>query len=109
MLTPVATVVEQLRALKPFPDQQIMVAAIAGPPTPYTVEWRRPGTSRHGAVADEHALVHCGGRQPRSAVRPHRAVDQGLRRDGTILPVCADDFGPALDQLASQLNQTLPR
>ena len=40
MLTPVATLVAQLRALKPDPDGQIMVSAIAGPTTPYTVHWR---------------------------------------------------------------------
>src|SRR5213075_883161 len=44
MLTPVATIVSQVRALKAYPDQQILVAAIAGPPSPYAVRWTvRPG------------------------------------------------------------------
>ena len=41
LLTPVASFVAQLRSLKPFPDQQIVVAAIAGPPVPYGVKWQR--------------------------------------------------------------------
>jgi hypothetical protein len=39
LLTPVSTFVSDIRALKPDPDNQIVVAAISGPPTPYTVAW----------------------------------------------------------------------
>ena len=47
MLTPVADVASALRSVKPFPDQQIVVTAITGPPTPYTVAGRiRPSPIR---------------------------------------------------------------
>ncbi len=45
LLIPVASFVAQLRSLKPFPDQQIVVTAIAGPPVPYGVKWRAPRTT----------------------------------------------------------------
>jgi len=48
MLTPVGTMVSQLRALKPYPDQQIVVAAIAGPATPYVVHWHMPSIADPG-------------------------------------------------------------
>ena len=39
LLTPVAKFVNDIKMLKPDPDNQILVAAIAGPATPYTVAW----------------------------------------------------------------------
>ncbi|HEY6475861.1 MAG TPA: hypothetical protein VI456_04715 [Polyangia bacterium] len=42
LLTPVAKFVSDIRALKPDPDNQIVVSAIIAPPTPYTVSWIPP-------------------------------------------------------------------
>jgi hypothetical protein len=39
LLTPVGTFVDEIRALKPDPDRQIVVGLIAAPTTPYTVAW----------------------------------------------------------------------
>ncbi|HEY6475025.1 MAG TPA: hypothetical protein VI456_00500 [Polyangia bacterium] len=39
LLTPVAQFVNDIKALKPDPDNQIVVAAVSGPPTPYSVAW----------------------------------------------------------------------
>ena len=39
LLTPVSTFVSQIKALKPDPDHQIVVASIVAPPTPYAVAW----------------------------------------------------------------------
>ena len=39
LLTPVAKFVSDIKALKPDPDHQIIVGAIAAPATPYTVAW----------------------------------------------------------------------
>ena len=39
LLTPVAKFVSDIRALKPDPDSQIIVASIAAPAAPYTVIW----------------------------------------------------------------------
>src|SRR5262249_32011878 len=40
MLTPLATLTAQLRALKSHPDQQILVGVITGPGAPYAVHWK---------------------------------------------------------------------
>lgn len=37
--TPVSEFVSQIKALKTTPDNQILVAGLIGPPTPYTVNW----------------------------------------------------------------------
>ncbi len=56
LLTPVSKFVSDIRALKPDPDNQILVAAIAAPPTPYGVAWLDPGT---GSVEAE-VMHSCG-------------------------------------------------
>lgn len=42
LLTPVAKFVSDIKALKPDPDHQIIVASIVAPATPYTVAWVSP-------------------------------------------------------------------
>jgi hypothetical protein len=42
LLTPVSRFVSDIKALKTDPDNQILVAAIAAPATPYTVAWIPP-------------------------------------------------------------------
>jgi hypothetical protein len=39
LLTPVSTFVQHIKALKSDPANQILVAAVTGPVTPYTVDW----------------------------------------------------------------------
>ncbi len=39
LLTPVSQFVNDIRSLKADPDNQIVVAALASPPSPYTVRW----------------------------------------------------------------------
>ena len=48
MLIPVSTLVEQIRSVKPYPDEQILVAAITGPSAPYVVHWRSPPITDNG-------------------------------------------------------------
>jgi hypothetical protein len=57
-LTPVAKFVADIRALKPDPDNQILVSAIAGPPTPYAVEWVASPAS--GGAAWPRVAPSCG-------------------------------------------------
>ena len=106
MLTPVATIVSQLRALKPFPDQQIVVTAIAGPTTPYQVTWRNPllTTDTGPWPGIEHSCAATDGHVADPAIRiadfVHRFGDNGL-----VLSACSDDWGSALDRTAMVLNQ----
>lgn len=44
-LIPVSTFVQQIKSLKPDPDNQIVVEAIVPPASPYTVEWVPPASS----------------------------------------------------------------
>jgi hypothetical protein len=48
VLIPVAEVTQQIRSLKAFPDQQIVVTAITGPTSPYTVKWHLPSSPDTG-------------------------------------------------------------
>jgi hypothetical protein len=103
MLTPVATIVSQLRALKPFPDQQIVITAIAGPTTPYQVTWRNPLLTDTGPWPGiEHSCAATDGHVADPAIRiadfVHRFGDNGL-----VLSVCSDNWGSALDRTASLL------
>jgi hypothetical protein len=57
-LTPVAKFVADIKALKPDPDNQILVSAIVGPPIPYAVEWAASAAS--GGAAWPRVAPSCG-------------------------------------------------
>jgi hypothetical protein len=108
MLTPIATFLSQIRGLKAYPDQQILVAAITGPVAPYRVLWRDasppdpsgpwpwigPSCTSTSVIADPAVRIN----------------DWATRfgANGTVLSVCDDNFGPALDALATKIVQQLP-
>ena len=103
VLIPVAEVTQQIRALKSFPDQQILVSAIAGPTSPYTVEWHGPPRTDTGPwPIIAHSCAAADGHIADPAIRiadfVHRFGDNGL-----LLPVCSDNWGSALDRVASLL------
>jgi hypothetical protein len=105
MLTPVGRIVEQLRALKRFPDQQIVVAAIAGPTTPYTISWTNGANGPRPRIASS-----CTGGDGSAAV-PAVRIEQWVRSfgpNGLMLPVCIDNYGPSLDRLGALMNGALP-
>jgi hypothetical protein len=107
MLTPVATIVSQLRALKPFPDRQIVVTAIAGPPTPYQVAWSPPGSADTGPwPLIEYSCIAPDGSFADPAVRLAQWVS-AFGPNGLFMSVCQDNFGPSLDRMAMLLNQAM--
>jgi len=109
MLTPVSTIVSQLRALKAFPDQQIVVSAIAGPATPYQVVWRKSPITDTGPWPNVgHSCVGADGTFADPAIRIAQWV-QSFGSNGLFLPVCSDNFGPSLDRMASLLNAAMAR
>ncbi|HEY4393702.1 MAG TPA: hypothetical protein VGP64_06550 [Polyangia bacterium] len=57
-LTPVSKFVADIKALKPDPDNQILVSAIVGPPSPYAVEWVASAAS--GGAAWPRVAPSCG-------------------------------------------------
>jgi len=108
LLIPVADVMQQIRALKAFPDQQILVSAITGPTSPYTVKWRSPPTVDTGPWP---IIAHsCTGSDASFADPAIRIADFVHRfgANGMLLPICSDNWGSAFDRLASVLNQ-VPR
>jgi hypothetical protein len=108
-LTPVATLVAQLRSVKPFPDQQIVVTAIAGPPTPYVVQWRSAATSDtgpwpmigHSCTAPDASFAD-------PAVRIASWVS-AFGANGMMLSSCADSYAPSLQRTAELMNMARGR
>jgi hypothetical protein len=108
MLTPVATVVQQLRALKPDPSM-VMVSAIAGPRTPYVVNWDAPRTADTSCGAAScpwpviaHSCVAADGSDADPAVRIGQWVD-AFGADGRMLSACSPDYGPLLQRIGERL------
>jgi len=108
MLTPVATLVDQLRSLKAFPDQQVLVATIAGPTTPYTVHWRNPSTSDTGPWPE---ISHSCTASDSSFADPAVRLEQWAKSFGDsaeMISVCDSSWGPSLDILGQRLPQPTP-
>ena len=108
MLIPVADVASALRSVKPFPDQQIVVTAITGPPMPYGVKWLSPPITDTGPwpyVA--HSCTASDGSDADPAVRINQWV-QSFGDNGIFLPICTDNYGSALDRLAALLSVASP-
>jgi hypothetical protein len=107
MLTPVATFVTQLRALKPSPDEQIVVAAITGPSTPYQVHWKNPSTSDTGPWPEmTHACTATDTSFADPAVRIGAFVD-AFGANGVKLSICDDSYAPALQIIGERVGQTI--
>ncbi len=79
LLTPVSQFITDIKSLKTDPDNQILVASISAPPTPYTVAWVAESggqnTQPGGAVAPGRALLRrgrCRRREPGGDDEPDR-------------------------------------
>ncbi len=109
MLIPVAELVAQIRSVKAFPDQQIVVSAITGPPTPYAVHWFGPPMTDTGPwPAMRHACTTDDGSFADPAVRITEFV-RAFGANGTLLSICDTNYGPALDRIAALLSPpTMP-
>jgi hypothetical protein len=105
MLIPVGALVAQLRSLKSFPDEQIMVAAIAGPSTPYSVRWMtRPPADNEPRP---HITPSCTSPDAHSAAPSVRIADwiQSFGGNGLMISACDDAYTPVLDRLSSTLSR----
>ena len=104
VLIPVASFVAQLRSLKAFPDQQIVVSAIAGPAVPYGVKWFGPPLNDTGPwPVMSHSCTASDGSVADPAVRVESWV-RSFGANGLILPVCLDSFASSFDRIAQLLN-----
>jgi hypothetical protein len=97
-----------LKSLKADPNQ-ILVAAITGPVTPYGIEMMSRTTS-HGVTEDQpntlHSCMQSSGEYADPAIRIQQWV-QAFGAHGLLLPICAASFAPALSQIATELSKLL--
>ena len=107
MLIPVVTIKDQLRTLKPYPDEQILVGAITGPASPYFVHWTPVrGSGLMPSVSP--ACIASDASSAAPAVRITQWVDS-FGENGVLMSACGDDFGPAFDRVAHLLNMAVPQ
>jgi hypothetical protein len=107
MLTPVATFVSQLRALKTNPDKEILVAAVAGPTSPYTVTWKAPSIADTGPwPVMAHSCTASDGTFADPGVRIAEWVN-AFGAAGSVASVCNPNYGPIFDTLAQRLRQAI--
>ena len=107
-MTPVATLVAQLRALKPIPDAQIVVSAITGPSTPYTDPMAEPapaGRRRRGRRCRRRASPPTPALAD-PAIRIGAFVD-AFGGNGVRLSICDDSFTPALQTIAGRIAERI--
>jgi len=104
-LTYVSDEIAFLKSLKTDPNQ-IFVAAITGPATPYSVEMIQQGndTEMHPNVV--HSCVENSGEYADPSVRIQQWV-LAFGGHGLLETICADSFAPALGQIATELGKLL--
>jgi hypothetical protein len=106
-LTPVAEFVARIKALKAAPNSEIVMAAIAGPAAPYTVQWKNPSISdtgpwpmvAHSCTSPDTSFADPG-------VRIAQAVS-AFGANGFLGPICSDNFGPSLQGIAEKIGALL--
>jgi hypothetical protein len=109
-LTPVARLVADIKALKAYPDDQILVAAIAGPAAPYTVQWS-PGSgpaSQELWPAIEHSCVNPNddGSFGDPSIRIAQFV-QAFGDHGLLTSICDDDYAASMISIAAGISRMI--
>ena len=108
-LLTVADTAARIKALKPDPDNQIIVAGISGPETPYGVHWKTPSVNDTGPWPEiSHSCTAPDGSFADPSVRTSQLVRQ-FGANGLLLPICADDFAPALQRIADKIIDRLTK
>ncbi len=104
-LTKVADEISFLKSLKPDPNQ-IMVAAITGPATPYSVQLIPNPATNENIANIAHSCMENSGEYGDPSVRILQWV-QAFGDNGLFLTICADSFAPALMTIATKLSMLL--
>ena len=108
-LMPVVDTANKLKGLKADPSM-VLVAALTGPATPYTINWRSPPTADTscGSTANcpwpfiAHSCTATDGSFADPAVRVNQFVGE-FGAFGLTQSICSDNFGPALDAIAKMI------
>ncbi|HEY5449334.1 MAG TPA: vWA domain-containing protein [Polyangia bacterium] len=113
MLIPVAEFVARIKALKTAPSSEILVAALAGPSTPYTVTWKSPSTSDTSCGASScpwpiiaHSCMATDGSFADPSIRVNEWV-AAFGANGIASSICDANFGPTLQQIAARIGTLL--
>jgi hypothetical protein len=124
-LTPVSKFVSDIKSLKPDPDNQIVVAAIAGPAAPYTVLWAPEvgGLNTKPGELWPEVMHSCGAIGAGSAVNPKATqnttdgsfADPGVRiaqfvnafPNSVLGSVCDPSYGPTMSAVATKVGQII--
>jgi hypothetical protein len=109
VLTPVGSIVTGIKALKADPARQILVGAIVGPATEYTVTWRTAPVVdtgpwpqiRHSCGAENAATSFAD-----PAVRIAQFVQQ-FGANGTLATFCQANYGETLHTMATRFGQVV--
>ena len=124
LLTPVSKFVSDIRALKPDPDNQILVAAITGPSSPYTVKWAPEiggQNTQPGELWPE--VMHSCGPSNSDDVNPEATMnptdgsfaDPAVRitqfvtafQDSVLRSICDASYASAMSAIATKLGQLI--
>ncbi len=122
LLIPVSTLVSEIKALKSDPDNQIIVASISAPPTPYTVAWLPESDGENTQPGElwpeiEHSCGARGGDDvnPQSVLNPTDGSfgDPGVRMaafvggfsDSVLASICDASYASAAQVIATKVGQ----
>ena len=108
-LLSVVDTANRIKALKADPENQVMVAAIAGPEAPYTVEWKAPLISDTGPwPAIKPSCMASDGSYAAPSTRTSAFVRQ-FGGNGLQLSICDDEFAPALVRIAEKIGERIAK
>ena len=122
LLTPVAQFISDIKALKTDPDNQIVVAAIAAPATPYTVAWLPQSGGQNTKPGElwpvvEHSCGSAGGyvNPAGQIVTDGSFGDPGVRIAafvnafpyGYLGSVCDPSYTPVLSAVTARIGQLI--
>jgi hypothetical protein len=94
-----------VKALKPDPASQIVVASIQGPVTPYQVHWKAPAVTTDGPWPNvTHSCTAPDGAFADPGVRM-QAFAEHFGGNGLVYSICEANYGPALNTIANTMGQ----
>ena len=109
MLMPVAEFAARIKSLKADPASQILVVAITGPATPYTVHWSSPPTNDTGPWPSMvHACTTTSGDFADPAVRLTQWA-RAFGSNGIVSSICDASFAATMQQLAQGIGDAVAR
>jgi hypothetical protein len=125
LLTQVSQFVNDIKNLKGDPDNQILVAAITAPATPYTVAWVPEQNGQNTQPGElwpqiEHSCGAVGGDDVNPDPSTQNATDgsfgdPGVRitqfvtsfQDSVVRSICDPSYGPSMMAIATKLGQLI--